>query len=90
MKAAAISFAVWVFAVPCVVAAFLTLAFLAHSAYGVALFLALSLTAAATVLATFDLPVLRDSSHRRPPAVLNPHHSQEKTHANCFDSQLGS
>lgn len=90
MKGATIVFEVWVLAVPSVVAVLLILASLAHSTYGVALFLALSLTAAATVLATIDLPLLRYSSHRRPPVVLEPNHFQEKTHANCFDSQLDS
>jgi len=75
MKAAAILFVVWVLAVPCVVAVFLILVFLAHSAYGVALLLVLSWTAAATVPAIVDLPLLWDSSPRRLPAVLKPNHS---------------
>ena len=90
MKTIAIVFAVWVLAVPCTVAAFLIFAFLAHSVYGIALFLALWLTAAATVPAIVHLPLPRDFLHRRPPVVVKPNHFQEKTRANCFDSQLDS
>ena len=89
MKATAILLAVWVLAVPCAVAVSLIFAFLAHSAYGIAVFLALLLTAA-TLLGTVDFPLLLDSSLRRRPAVLKPNHLQEKTHANYLDSQLGS
>jgi len=90
MKATAILLAVWVLAVPCAVAVSLIFAFLAHSAYGIAVFLALVLAAAATLLATVDFPLLLDSSLRRRPALLKPSHFQEKTHANYLDSQLGS
>jgi hypothetical protein len=90
MKLPAVVLAVWLLAGPSVVAVFLILTFLAQSTYSIALFLALSLTAAAPVLASVDLRLLRDSSHRRTPAELTPNDSQEKTHANCFDSQLGS
>ena len=89
MKATAILLAVWVLAVPCAVAVSLIFAFLAHSAYGIAVFLALLLTAA-RLLATVDFPLLLDSSLRRRPAVLKPNHFQEKTHANYLDSRLGS
>ena len=54
-----IAIAVWFFAVPCMVAAFLILAFLADSAYGIALFLALLLTAAAALPAMLGFPLLR-------------------------------
>jgi hypothetical protein len=89
MKATAILLAVWVLAVPCAVAVSLIFAFLAHSACGIAVFLALLLTAS-TLLATVDFPLLLDPSLRRRPAVLKPNHFQEKTHANYLDSQLGS
>jgi membrane-bound metal-dependent hydrolase YbcI (DUF457 family) len=79
-----------VFAVRCVVAVFLILAFLPCSFYDVVLFLALLLTAAGSVTTVGYLPLLGDSSHRRSPTALKPSHFQEKTHANCFDSQLGS
>jgi hypothetical protein len=90
MKTTAILLAVWVLAVPCAVAVSLIFAFLAHSAYGIAVFLALLLAAAAALPAIVHLPLLLHSSLRRRPAVLKPNHFQEKTHANCFDSQLDS
>ena len=90
MKAIAIVFAVWVLAVPCTVAAFLTLALLADSASGIALFLAISVTAAATAPAILDLPLLRDSQRNRAVTKSESNHSKENTHAKCFDPQLDS
>lgn len=90
MKAAVVVFAVWVLVVPCVVVMFLTLALLAHSAYRVTLFLALSLTAAATLPAIVPVPQPRVSWFHRSQALPKLNHFQEKTHANCFDSRLGS
>ena len=93
MKTFLIVFAVWVFTVPCMVSLVLicmSLVFLLHSLYGIAVFFGLLLTLAALLATILDFPLFRGSSFRRTLAVLKPNLIQENTHENSLDPHLGS